>query len=146
MIKGGIAHPLALMPCMTVVHSQLPGWTAFSRPRLSEAVTTALVNIWPIIKPASLKLQVLLSRILYLALIFSTRLNQPQITSGSSQRALLQLYLRLNLTISSSQRLTNVLGQFTLTQPRLRLARKELAIVATSASCRGKPQATSLSM
>ena len=51
-----MAQPLALMPCMTVVHSLLPGWTAFGLPRRSEAVTTAPVDIWPIIKLALLKL------------------------------------------------------------------------------------------
>ena len=77
MMKGGTAHPLALMPYMTIVHSRLPGWTAFSRPRLSEAVTTAPVDIWPIMKPASLKLYVSSSWMPYLALILATRLNQP---------------------------------------------------------------------
>jgi hypothetical protein len=75
MTKGGIAYPVALMPWITVVYSLLPGWTCFSRPDLSEAVTTAPVDIWPIIKPVLLKLYMSSSRILYLALILATRLN-----------------------------------------------------------------------
>jgi hypothetical protein len=75
MTKGGIAHPVALMPWITVVHSLLPGWTCFGRPDLSEAVTTAPVDIWPIIKPVSLKLYVSSSKIPYLALMLATRLN-----------------------------------------------------------------------
>jgi hypothetical protein len=74
-IKGGIAYSLALMPWMTVVHSWLPGWTAFGFPCLSEAVTTALVDIWPIMKPVSSKLYVSLSWMLYFALMFAARLN-----------------------------------------------------------------------
>ena len=134
------------MPCITVVYSLLPSQTAFSLPYRSKAIITAPVNITPIIKLALLKLQVSSSQILYLALTLATRQNQLQITLGSLQRALLQSYLRLNFTISSGQRLTNVLGQFRLTWPRLRLARKELAILAIAASLRGNPRATSLSM
>jgi hypothetical protein len=67
----------------------VPGWTCFGRPDLSEAVTTAPVDIWPIIKPVSSKLYVSSSRIPYLALMLATRLNQPCTTLESSQRALL---------------------------------------------------------
>jgi hypothetical protein len=75
MIKGGIAYPVVLIPWITIIYSLLPGWTYFSCPNLSEAVITAPIDIWPIIKPVLLKLYVLLSRILYLALILATRLN-----------------------------------------------------------------------
>jgi hypothetical protein len=43
--KAGMAYPLALMPTIAVAYSWLPGWTAFGLPRLSEAVTTAPVDI-----------------------------------------------------------------------------------------------------
>ena len=135
-----------LIPQITIVYSLLPYYTTFSHPRLSKAITIALVNIQPIMKPALLKLNISLSQILYLALILATRLNQPYIILGSSQRALLQSYLRLNFVVSLGQRLTNILGQFTLTQPILRSARKELAISATAASLGGNPRATSLSI
>jgi hypothetical protein len=70
-----MAYPVALMPWMTVVYSLLPCCIAFGRPRLSEAVTTALVDIWPIMKPDSLKLYVSLSWIPYLAFMLATRRN-----------------------------------------------------------------------
>jgi hypothetical protein len=54
--KAGMAYPLALMPTIAVAYSWLPSWTAFGLPCLSEAVTTAPVDIWPIIKPVLLKL------------------------------------------------------------------------------------------
>ena len=76
MMKGGIVHPVALIPWMTVAHSLLPGWIVFSRPRLSKAVITAPRVIQPIIKPVSSKWYVSLSQILYLAFILATRLNQ----------------------------------------------------------------------
>jgi hypothetical protein len=75
MTKGGIAYSVVLMPWITVVYSLLPGWTCFGCPDLSKAVITAPVDIWPIIKPVSLKLYVSLSRIPYLALMLATRLN-----------------------------------------------------------------------
>ena len=102
MIKGRIAYPFTLIPCITIVYFQLPSQTAFSLPRLSKAVTTAPQEIQPIIKPVLLKLYVLLSQMLYLALILATRLNQPCTTLESSQRARLQLDLQLNFTLSSS--------------------------------------------
>jgi hypothetical protein len=74
-MKGGIAHPFALMPWISVVHSRLPCWTDLGHPRLSEAVTTSAVDIWPIMKPASSKLYVSLSWMPYLALTLATRLN-----------------------------------------------------------------------
>lgn len=46
---------------ITVLHSRLPCWTDFGRPRCSEAVTTAPVDIWPIMKPVSAKLYISLS-------------------------------------------------------------------------------------
>ena len=91
-IKGRIAYPITLTPLIILVYSQLPCCTVFSYLQRLEPITTASINRTPIIKLDLLKLQVSLSRILYLALVFSTRQNQPQITLGSLQRALLQLY------------------------------------------------------
>ena len=91
-IKGRIAYPIALTPLIILVYSQLPYYTVFSRLQRLEPITTAPVNITPIIKLDLLKLQVSLSRILYLALVFSTSQNQSQIIFRSLHKALLQLY------------------------------------------------------
>jgi len=74
-MKGEMAYPVLLMLCITVVYFWLLCCTAFGRPWRSEPVTTAPVDIWPIMKPVLLKLYVLLSWMLYLALVFSTRRN-----------------------------------------------------------------------
>jgi hypothetical protein len=88
-MKGGIAYLSALMLAMAVAYSLLPGWIAFGRKRFSEAVTTMLGTIWPIMKPVLLKFYVLLSRILCLALVLPTSSNQACTLLGSLQRALL---------------------------------------------------------
>ena len=75
-MKGGIVHPVALMPWMTVTHSLLLGQIVFSRLHLSKAIIIALEAIQPIIKPVLLKLYVSLSQILYLAFILAIRPNQ----------------------------------------------------------------------
>jgi hypothetical protein len=77
------------MPAIAIAYSLLPGWIAFSRERLSKPVTTMLEQIWPIIKPVSLKFYISLSRILCLALVLPTSSNQAYTSSESSQRALL---------------------------------------------------------
>jgi hypothetical protein len=77
------------MPAIAVAYSLLLGWIAFGCKRLSEPIITMLGQIWPIIKPVSLKFYVLLSRILCLALVLPTSLNQACILLGSLQRALL---------------------------------------------------------
>jgi hypothetical protein len=70
-----MAHPVALMPIIAVTHSRLPCCTVLGLPRRSEAVTTALVDIWPIMKPVSSKLYESLSKMPYLALMLATRPN-----------------------------------------------------------------------
>jgi hypothetical protein len=55
-MKGGIAYPIALTPLIILVYSQSPYYTVFGRPRRLEPVTTAPVDITPIMKPDSLKL------------------------------------------------------------------------------------------
>lgn len=49
MMNGGTAHPVAPTPWITVTHSRLPCCTVFGRPRRSDPVTTALVDITLII-------------------------------------------------------------------------------------------------
>jgi hypothetical protein len=63
------------MPAIAVTYSLLLGWIAFSCKRFSKPVITMLGQIWPIIKPVSLKFYILLSRILCLALVLPTSLN-----------------------------------------------------------------------
>jgi hypothetical protein len=77
------------MPAMAIAYSLLPSWIAFSCERLSKAVTTMPVQIWPIMKPVSSKFYVSASTILYLALVLPTSSNQACILLGSSQKALL---------------------------------------------------------
>ncbi|KAF1934450.1 uncharacterized protein M421DRAFT_389058 [Didymella exigua CBS 183.55] len=48
--KGGIDRPFALMPWIILVHSLSPCCTVFSLLQRSEPVTTALVDITPIMK------------------------------------------------------------------------------------------------
>jgi hypothetical protein len=48
MIKGGIDHPLALIPWIAVTHSLFPGCIVLGLPLLSELVTTLEVDITPI--------------------------------------------------------------------------------------------------
>ena len=91
-IKGGIAYSITLTPLIILVYSQLPYYTVFSYLQRLEPIITAPINITPIIKLDLLKLQVSLSKILYLTLVFSTRQNQPLITLGFLQMAFLQSY------------------------------------------------------
>ena len=49
--NGRIDQPVVLTAVISVTHLWLPGWIAFSRPLLSDPVTTSCVIILPIIKP-----------------------------------------------------------------------------------------------
>ena len=73
--EGWNSPPCCVDALDNCCHSLFPCCTDFGRPRLSEAVTTEPVDIWPIIKPASSKLNVSSSRIPYLALMLAARLN-----------------------------------------------------------------------
>ena len=59
---------------MILVHSRSPCCTAFGRPRRSEPVTTAPVDITPIMRPDLSKLWVSSSRVPYLALLTCCRI------------------------------------------------------------------------
>jgi hypothetical protein len=75
MIKGGMAQHIVLMPSMVLVHFRSPCCTVFGCPRRSESVTTAVVDMTPIVKPDSSELYVALSMMPCLALVFSTKRN-----------------------------------------------------------------------
>ena len=70
-MKSGIAHPVALMPWITVAHSLLPDWITLGNPHLSEVVTTDPTVMWPIMKPVSSKLHVSSSSMPYLAFMLN---------------------------------------------------------------------------
>ncbi|KAF2838632.1 hypothetical protein M501DRAFT_822209 [Patellaria atrata CBS 101060] len=56
MMKGGIAHPVALTHSIAVDHSRLPSCIRIARPMVSELVTTFDVADTPIMNPVSSKL------------------------------------------------------------------------------------------
>ena len=84
---GGIAHPSALMPWITVVHTRLPGWISLAFPRLYAPVTTNCEDVTPTMKPVSSKLYVSSSRMPYFSLMERTRQNQLPMAYGSSFKA-----------------------------------------------------------
>ena len=118
-----ITQPITLIVVIKVTYLQSPYQTLIGLERLSNTVTTLTQFLMPIVKPVLLKLQVSLSQILYLALIFCTRLNQGLITSRSLQRTLQQsLYLVIR-NQSLGSRLTKFKAYQGLTGSALRIAR-----------------------
>jgi hypothetical protein len=83
-----MAQPRVFTPWITVAYSRLPGWANLALLRPSVVVTVMPGNIIPNINPVSLKLYILSSRILYLALVFRTSTNHSLIAFGSSQKTL----------------------------------------------------------
>jgi hypothetical protein len=111
-IYVGIAHPSALIPWITVVHSRLPDWTILGFPRLYAPVTTSCDDITPIIKPVSSKLYVSWSKMPYFSFTERTSLNQSPITCESSFKARWRSYARVHRVFSSGVRLIKLSGQF----------------------------------
>ena len=139
-MKGGIAHPVAFMPWIAVTHSRLPCCTVFGRPRRSAAVTTAPVDITPIMKPVSSKLCTSLSWTPYLALVSSTSLNHAPVSAGSSWSILWRSFAQLKAILSSAERATKRSGQFLPTGSLPRSASSLSAISATSHSWGANPR------
>jgi hypothetical protein len=89
MMNGGMAQPRALAPWITGTHSGLPDCATRALDRSRSAfVTTMQLEIMPIMKPVSSKLNTSSSPMPYFVCVSSTSLNQSPISRGSSHWAL----------------------------------------------------------
>jgi len=114
-MKDGIAHPIALMPWITLFHSRFPCCTIFGCPRRSELATTAPVDIMPIICKARLvKVPIILINDtalgLYLLHKSEPALHNLRILAESSLIAMLAIKFNLKLRATFDEGCSPVLA------------------------------------